>query len=228
MSAHMAAVNLTQIKAESDRSLERRWTLPTAPPVKDFLSRDREFVPADLRVWCQRTDGGGEAIRARAWPADRADRASAEWNESGYPHRMPDWVRELAEGVRADLAANRPGADPQAADRWTHGRYSHWMVRGAERVRDLRDPNLTFVPGLLDVSCWVTAGAPDWENRFRVDLTPADRLTPGRQLWTGDEAEITQDRVPSRDMPEWITAILTDQYAKLGSEAREAAAKRAA
>lgn len=77
------------------------------------------------------------------------------------------------------------------------------------------------------MACWATPGGGQDESRFRIDLTPADHRTPGRQLWTGTEAQLEYGSRSLDDMPEWVRQILTGQYDRVGTAVREAAAARA-
>ena len=227
-SAHMTVMDLALTKSASSRSLERRWMLDDAPLVEATLPPARIFVPTDLRVWHRLDDTSEEGWTVRAWPADREDRAFAVWRSTGLvTDPLPDWIEERAARARADLAANRAGADPEATERWTHSIDTDWTVEGAEPVLD-QNRAFSFIPGRLSVACWTTPDGSEDESRYRIDLIPADHRTRGRQLWTGTEAHITRGGLRMADMPEWIAAILTDQYDRLGEEAGAAAEARAA
>ena len=88
-------------KESTDRSLERRWDLTHAMSVMSFpLLPARDFVPVDLRIWWQKSEGGRResSCRSIAWPAkgqDR-DRTFASWDGDGIPAAMPQWVRDVA------------------------------------------------------------------------------------------------------------------------------------
>lgn len=85
-----------------DRSLERRWDLSDAQPVLTHpLYPTVGFVPVDLRVWWQVSNGRWqESCRAHAWPAkdqDR-DRTFASWDS------VADWRGSPFVPVAVDIS----------------------------------------------------------------------------------------------------------------------------
>lgn len=218
-------MDLTLLRTKTSKSLTRRWAKPLedAQPVTAHLGRTGEFVPSDLRITCS-DHGEEQRVRAFAWAADQEDHPFAQWpTPSGrYPHGpLPGWIGELADRVGEDLASDRLGTDPQAADSWHHGLFGQWSVDGADPVHD-KHRDVSFVPADLRTACWAGQGV----SHHLVALTAADRS--GRRQWAGTRADLADGSPAVADMPDAVRALLAAQYEQVAALAEEAAAVRGA
>jgi hypothetical protein len=219
-------VKLTLLKETTDRSLERRWDLTDAQPVKAHpLRPSREFIPVDLRIWWQKSDGGRkeESCRSHAWPAkdqDR-DRTFASWDADGIPVAMPQWVRDLAAIVRADLHANR-ATQHAGVDFWGYGSDRRWAIEDGEPVADRR--GRSFIPVELDISHSFYPGdgavTADREHRYNVYAYSAGRSDRTSVQWGGTR------RWQDPQMPAWVRELVDAQYADLAAAAMASTAER--
>jgi hypothetical protein len=218
-------VKLTLVKETTDRSLERRWNLTDAAPVMSYpLLPAREFVPVDLRIWWQASEGGRreEACRSHAWPArdqDR-DRTFASWDADGIPVAMPHWVRDLAAVVRADLRANH-AAGHDGTDFWGYGSSRRWALEDAPLVADRR--SIEFIPVELNISHSFypdEASRPDRVHRYSVYAYSAGRSDRLSVQWGGTAAW------HDPDMPDWVRELVDAQYADLAATAMASTAER--
>lgn len=217
----------TLTKETTDRSLERRWTLADAMPVKAHPLRPSiEFVPVDLRIWWQKSEGGRRenACRSHAWPAkdqDR-DRTFASWDAEGIPAAMPQWVRDLAAVVRADLDANR-ASEHEGSDFWGYGNDRLWVLEDAPLVADRS--GIEFIPVELDISHSFypdPATRPDRVHRYNVY---ARSQGPRRSeylsvQWSG--TAVWHDP----DMPGWVRELVDAQYEDLAADAMASTVER--
>lgn len=222
-------MKLSLQKESHSRSLERRWDLTDAEPILSCpLLPEREFNPVDLRIWWQKSAGERreEALRGNAWPArdqDR-DRTFASWDSSDgrYPAAMPQWVRDLAAVVRADLDANR--ASPHAGtDFWGYGSDRRWLLEDAPLVNDGR--GIEFIP--VELKVWHSfypdkAERPDREHRYSAYAYSAGRSDRMSVQWGGTAAW------HDRDMPEWVRDLVDAQYEELAATGKASTAEREA
>jgi hypothetical protein len=218
-------VKLTLTKETTDRSLERRWDLTEAEPVTSYpLLPAREFVPVDLRIWWQKSEGGRkeESCRSNAWPAkgqDR-DRTFASWDAAGIPAAMPQWVRDLAAIVRADLHANR-ATRHTGTDFWGYSSARRWALEDAPLVADRR--SIEFIPVELNISHSFypdPASRPDRVHRYSVYAYSAGRSDRLSVQWGG-----TADR-HDPDMPGWVRDLVDVQYEDLAAAGMASTAER--
>jgi hypothetical protein len=220
-------VRLTLAEETTDRSLERRWDLTDAEQVMAYpLRPSKEFVPVDLRIWWQKSDGGRreEALRGHAWPAkdqDR-DRTFASWDADGgkCPSAMPQWVRDLAAVVRTDLESNR-ASKHAGTDFWGYGNHRSWALEDAPLVTDRK--GIEFVPVELDV--WHSfypdpATRPDRVHRYSVYAHSAGRSDRMSVQWGGTAAR--HDPL----MPDWVREFVDAQYADLAAAGRASTTER--
>lgn len=207
-----------------NRSLERRWDLTDAQPVLTHpLYPTVEFVPVDLRVWWQVSDGRWpQSLRAHAWPAkdQGRDRDFASWDGTGggYPAAMPEWVRELARVVRADLDNNRASLNTGSADYWGYGLDRRWSIADATPVSDRRGHG--FAPVDLDISWSFYPDRPEREHRYSIYAHSADRSSRSTAQWGGTRAW------HDPDLPEWIRELADAQYEELAAAAQTSTAER--
>lgn len=215
----------TLTKGTTDRSLERRWDLTDAQPVLAHPLRPSvEFVPVDLRIWWQKSDGGRreESCSSNAWPAkgqDR-DRIFASWDAGGIPAAMPAWVRELAAVVRADLDANL-ASEHDGTDFWGYGNDRRWALEDAPLVADRS--GIEFIPAELDISHSFypeNSSAADRDHRYSVYAYSAGRGDFMSVQWGGTRQ--WQDR----HMPGWVRELVDAQYEDLAAAARASTAER--
>lgn len=216
----MPELNLTT--SVDDRSLQRRWALTDAEPLPTALPPADTFVPVDLRIWWNISTGRDPvSFHVYAWPEERPPSMFAHWQGTldSYPLSMPEWVRELADTVHSDLAANRTSPNTGIQDRWSHCLSRRWEVVGADPLPDLRRADLTFTPGELEIWWNVTAGTPDRENRYNIDALPDSRDRSASAQWSGTRAAY-------RDVPAWIADLADSQYDELTETARAFAGTR--
>lgn len=217
----------TLTKETTDRSLERRWDLTDAEPVKAHpLRPSREFVPVDLRIWWQKSEGGrrAEACRSHAWPAKDQDRdhTFASWDADGIPAAMPQWVRGLAAVVRTDLEANQ-AAKHDGTDFWGYGSRRRWTLEDAPLVADRR--SIEFIPVELDISHSFypdPASRPDRVHRYSVYAYSAGRSDRLSIQWGGTAAW----HDPA--MPDWVRDLVDAQYVDLAAAGKSSTAEREA
>ncbi len=220
-------MKLTLAKETTDRSLERRWDLTGAEPVLAHPLRPAvTFVPVDLRIWWQKSEGGRRenACRAHAWPAkdqDR-DRTFASWDADGIPAAMPQWVRDLAAVVRADLHANKPSGH-DGTDFWGYGNDRRWALEDAPLVADRS--GIEFIPVELDISHSFypdPATRPDRVHRYNVYArSRGERRSDHLSVqWGGTAAR------HDPDMPGWVRDLVDTQYADLAAAGTASTAER--
>ena len=240
MSAHMAvmeppqgsapeqppAVNapqLTLLRTDCDRSLQRRWLLDDAAPLTATPLRPaNEFIPADLRIWWRNGDGRDlESFKIHAWPTEKNSRDFASWDgtPARCPATIPAWVQDLSKGVRADLAANTVSTNSGVEDRWGYTSEKRWAVEGAAPVPDLRR-SLEFVPRTLSIWWSFNVGCPERENRLTVYARPSERDYSHAAQWSGTPVN------PGRDMPAWIQELVEAQYEELAATAHTSTSER--
>ena len=225
-------MKLTLVKESNDQSLERRWSLTDATPVMSYpLLPAREFVPDDLRIWWQKSDGGRreESCRSHAWPAkgqdrDRdRDRTFASWDADGIPAAMPKWVRDLAAVVRTDLHANHP-SEHAGTDFWGYGSTRRWALEDAPLVAERG--SIEFIPVELDISHSFYPGegaaTADRDHRYTVYAHSAGRRDRVTVQWGGTSR--WQDPL----MPAWVRDLVDAQYADLAAAANASTAAREA
>lgn len=211
----------------TDRSLERRWDMTGAEPVKTHpLRPTREFAPVDLRIWWQTSSDARrpEACRAHAWPAEDQDRIHtfASWDADGIPAAMPGWVRDLAAVVRADLHANRASAH-DGLDFWGYSCKRRWTVDGAPLVTDRA--GIEFIP--VDVDIWHSfypekASRPDRMHRYTVYARSEGRSRSDYLSVQWGGAAGWHDPA----MPDWVRDLVDAQYADLASAGAASTAAR--
>lgn len=212
-------MKLALVKETTDRSLERRWDLTDAEPVMAHpLRPSKEFVPVDLRLWWQKSDGGRreEAFRGHAWPAKDQDRdhTFASWSDAAwgpYPAEMPQWIRDLADAVRADLDANLASSH-DGADFWGYGSSRSWSLDDAPLVTDRT--GIEFIPVELDISHSFypdPATRPDRVHRYNVYARSQGRRRSDHlsAQWGGTAAW------HDPQMPDWVRGLVDAQYADL-------------
>lgn len=217
-------------KVTQSRSLQRRWALTDAEPVRSYLHRDRTFVPADLRIWwCAdaRQPVEDHRLHIYAWPADRNDYLSATWHD-GYNHDpIPAWIKELSDIVHEDLIANATSTSTGVEDTWAYSVDRDWTLEDAPSVPSFRDPAESFVPAALDI--WHTCHPKDpyGHDRHRITANPADRNKNPRVYadWGGGADWEGQPRY-SDDLPEWIREMADEQYAQLVAFATQSESER--
>lgn len=218
-------MKLTLTKETTDRSLERRWTLADAEQVMAYPLRPAiEFVPVDLRIWWQKSEGGRwpESCRSHAWPAkdqDR-DRTFASWDADGIPAAMPQWVRDLAGIVRTDLHANQ-ASEHDGTDFWGYGSDRRWSIEDAPLVADRR--SIEFIPVELNISHSFypdPASRPDRVHRYNVYAYSAGRSDRLSVQWGGTAAW------HDPDMPGWVRELVDAQYEDLSATAMASTAER--
>jgi hypothetical protein len=209
----------------TDRSLERRWDLTGAEPVMAYPLRPAmEFIPVDLRIWWQESEGGRReaACRSHAWPAkdqDR-DRTFASWDGDGMPAAMPAWVRELAAVVRTDLNANR-SSQHDGTDFWGYGSDRRWDLDDAPLVADRT--GIEFIPVEVNISHSFypdNSPAADREHRYSVYAYSAGRHDRMSVQWGGTR------RWQDPFMPDWARELVDAQYEDLAAAATASTAER--
>ncbi|MET4143950.1 hypothetical protein [Arthrobacter sp. UYCo732] len=211
-------MKLTLTETTWDRSLERRWDLSDAEPVLTHpLYPTVEFIPVDLRVWWQVSSGRWpSSCRSHAWPAKDKDRdhTFASWDSSGggYPAAMPEWVRELAKEVRADLDTNRTTPDTGTADFWGYGLDRRWILEEAAPVADRQ--GRAFVPVDLDISWNYYPDRPERDHRYSIYAHSAGRSDRSTAQWGGTRA--WHDTY----LPGWIRDLADAQYEELAATAK--------
>lgn len=224
-------MKLTLREETTDRSLERRWTLSGADPVPSQpLRPSQEFAPVDLRLWWQLSSGGRkeDSFRGHAWPAkgNDSDHLFASWSDATwgpYPAGMPQWVRDLADTVRADLEANS-ASEHDGQDFWGYGSKSRWDLEDAPLVTDRS--GIEFVPVELDI--WHSfypdpATRPDREHRYSVYARSESRRRSSDYLsvqWGGTAER--HDQV----MSDWVRELVEAQYADLAAAGKASTAER--
>lgn len=211
-------MKLTLKKISTDRSLQRRWVLTDAEPVRSYLPPYTEFVPADLRIWwCA---GAGQPVEDHtlhiyAWPFERDNHISAHWI-NGYNHSpLPEWIRELSDVVHDDLIANATSTNTGTEDLWACSVDRKWKLEDAPPVLSLRYPHEPFVPAELDI--WHSFNAGDsGHDRHRINAYPADRNQRQRAYadWGGGVDYHGAPRY-SAGLPGWIQDLAEEQYAQL-------------
>ncbi|ACL42301.1 hypothetical protein Achl_4350 (plasmid) [Pseudarthrobacter chlorophenolicus A6] len=217
-------MKLTMVDTTWDRSLERRWNLTDAEPVLTHpLYPTVEFVPADLRIWWQLSGGRRpESCRSHAWPAKREDRDRnfAAWDADGgrYPAAMPQWVRELADVVRADLHNNKTSADTGASDFWGYGLSRRWTIEDGSPVGDRR--GRPFTPVDLDIWWSFYPDRPERDHRYNVYSHSAGRSDRSTAQWGG--TRLRHDP----DLPEWVGDLVDAQHEELAAYAMASTAER--
>ena len=225
-------MKLTLREETTDRSLERRWTLTGADPVPSQpLQPSQEFVPVDLRLWWQLSSGGRkeDSFRGNAWPAKDNDSSHvfASWSDAAwgpYPAGMPQWVRDHADTVRADLDANR-ATEHDGQDFWGYGSKRRWDLEDAPLVSDRH--GIEFIPVELDI--WHSfypdpASRPGRVHRYTVYArSRGERRSDHLSVqWGGTAAR------HDPDMPDWVRELVDAQYADLAAAGTASTAEREA
>jgi hypothetical protein len=221
-------MKLALTKITQDRSLQRRWALTDAEPVKSFLPPYTEFVPADLRI-CWSAEAGqpveDHTLQIYAWPADRDNHLSAHWTDGYNQAAMPEWIRELSDAVHEDLIANAR-TNTGAEDRWEYSVSRKWAVEDAAPVHATRYAQEPFVPAELDI--WHTMSPVDTRNdRHRIIAHPADRSHGSRAFadWGGGVFYDGRPRY-NGDLPAWIRDLAEEQRGQLVAFATQSEAER--
>lgn len=218
-------MRLILIESTDERSLERRWNLSDAEPVLTHpLYPTVEFIPVDLRIWWQVSNGRWpESCRSHAWPAKAQgrDRTFASWDSvGGYPAAMPPWVRDLAKIVRNDLDNNRTSPNTGGTDFWGYGLQRRWTVEDAAPVADRR--GRPFIPVDLDIWWSFYPDRPERDHRYNVYTHSTDRSDRTTAQWGG----IRTRHDP--DLPEWVRNLVDAQYEELVATAKASMAEREA
>lgn len=217
-------------KIRQSRSLQRRWALTDAEPVRSYLYRERTFVPADLRIWwC--ADAGkpveDHTLHIYAWPADRDDHLTATWHNGYNDDPIPGWIKELSESVHEDLMANATSTNNGVEDLWAYAVDRDWTLEDAPPIPSSRNPDTSFVPA--DLSIWHTFNPKDpyRHDRHRITAHPADRNTNPRTYadWGGG-ADWQGDPCYSEGLPQWIRDMADEQYGQLVAFATQSEAER--
>lgn len=217
-------MELTLSETTWNRSLERRWDLIDAQPVTSHPLYPRvEFVPVDLRVWCQVGSGRrSESFRAHAWPGKSQDRdhTFASWSAdgSGYPAVMPEWVQDLARAVRADLNDNRTTIDTCTSDFWGYTLTRRWDVKEALPVADRQ--GTPFIPADVDIFWSFYPDRPQREHRYSIYAHSTGRSERSTAQWGGHASW------QNPDLPAWIRELAEAQYKDLVSYATALEAER--
>lgn len=217
-------------KISQSRSLQRRFALTDAEPVRSYLFLEKTFVPADLRIWwC--ADAGqpveDHTLHIYAWPADRDDHLTATWH-NGYNHDpIPGWIKELSDVVHEDLIANATSTNTGVEDIWTYSVDRDWTIEGAPPVPSFRNPNESFVPA--ELSIWHSFSAVDRyrHDRHRIGAHPADRNNNPRMHadWGGGVDWEGKPRY-NEDLPQWIRDMADEQYGQLVAFATKSESER--
>jgi len=218
-------------KISQDRSLQRRFALTDAEPVRSYLFRDRTFVPADLRIWWNAEAGqtpGQHTFRIYAWPQDRQNHSSATW-QNGYNHTpLPVWIRELSDVVHEDLIANTTSTNAGTEDTWAYCVDRKWTLEDADPVPSLRYPHEPFVPADLIIWTSFNTGNHDHNrhrHRHRITAYPADRNQRKYADWGGGVDWEGNPRY-SEDLPAWIRDLAEEQHAQLVDFATQSESER--
>lgn len=215
-------------KITQDRSLQRRWALRDAEPVRSYLPPYTEFVPADLRIWWSADAGKpveDHTLHIYAWPAERENHLSASWRNGYNNHPLPEWIKELSDIVHEDLIANATSTNTGVEDSWTYTVKRRWTLQDAAPVPSLRHPHEPFVPA--ELSIWHSYNAATYnENRHRITASPdrRDRLDAIAD-WDGG---VFYDGSPryNEDLPQWIRDMADEQYAQLVAFATQIESER--
>ncbi|QOT19627.1 hypothetical protein [Paenarthrobacter sp. YJN-5] len=206
-------------KITQSRSLQRRWALTDAEPVRSYLDRDRTFVPADLRIWwCADAEQPvkDHSLHIYAWPADRNDNLSAHWT-NGYNHDpIPEWIRELSEVVHEDLMANATSTNTGIEDLWTYAVDRDWILEDAPAVPSIHNPSMSFRPATLSIWHTFNPKDPYRHDRHRITAHHADWNSIPRVFadWGGG-ADWQGNPRYSHDLPAWIGKMADEQHAQL-------------
>ncbi|GAA4033443.1 hypothetical protein GCM10023063_16370 [Arthrobacter methylotrophus] len=97
-------------------SVDRRWTLEHATPVRSLRYPNEPFVPAELSIWhsCNAVDSSHDRHRINAYPGDPDQRLrmSADWGggvdwegKPRYNEDLPQWIRDMANEQYEELVA---------------------------------------------------------------------------------------------------------------------------
>lgn len=213
----------TLTKATGSRSLQRRWVLAEAAPVRSFLPPYTEFVPSDLRIWWSAETGQpaeGHSLHIYAWPQDRRSHTSAHWTGAHNHHPIPAWIRELSDTVHEDLIANATGTNTGAGDDWGYALSHDWTLEEAPRVPAIRTRGESFTPA--ELSIWFSHHSTGFNgNRHRITAYPADRKHS--RLYADWGGGIDFDGSPSYagDLPGWLRDMAEEQHRQLTAFAAE-------
>jgi len=217
----------TPKQISQSRSLQRRWELTDADPIRSYLFRDRTFVPADLRIWWSANAGQpveDHTLSIYAWPADRDDNLSAHWTNRYNHDPVPAWIRELSDVVHEDLIANTTSTNAGTEDTWAYCVDRKWTLEDADPVPSLRYPHEPFVPA--DLSIWTSFNTGNHDhNRHRITAYPADRNQRKYADWGGGVDWEGNPRY-NDDLPEWIRDMADEQHAQLVDFATQSESER--
>lgn len=205
-------------KISQSRSLQRRWALTDAEPVRSYLFREKAFVPADLRIWWN-ADAmqpvEEHTLHIYAWPAERDDHLTATWH-NGYNHDpIPAWIKELSDVVHEDLLANATSTNTGVEDRWDYSVDRDWTLEEAQQIRSVQHASKLFAPA--ELSIWHSHCPGDTKNdRHRITANPADRDLSARVFadWGGGVDWEGNPRY-NTELPGWIRDMAEEQYAQL-------------
>ncbi|MBG0738735.1 hypothetical protein IV500_04790 [Paeniglutamicibacter antarcticus] len=217
-------MKLTLMSEASDRFLERHWDLTDAEPVMSYpLMPAREFTPVDLRIWWKTAHGHRPTTcRAHAWPAKGhdPDHTFASWSDvrGSYPAAMPQWVQDMSEVVRTDLADNRMTPSSGTTDIWGYGNDRRWAVEDAAPVTNTRGQET--VPAELDISWSFYPDRPEHEHRYSVYAYSAGRGDRTSVQWGGTRSW------QGPDLPDWIRDLVDAQYEDLAAAGKSSTAER--
>jgi hypothetical protein len=203
-------------KISQSRSLQRRWALADAEPVRSYLPTYTEFVPADLRIWWSAEAGEAEkdhTLHIYAWPAERENHLTATWR-NGYNHDpIPRWIRELSNVVHEDLITNATSTNTGTEDQWAYSIDCDWILEDAPPIPSFRNPNKSFVP--TELSIWHSLDAGDsGHDRHRITAYPTDRNQREYADWGGGVDWEGKPRY-NADLPQWIRELAEEQFAQV-------------
>lgn len=215
-------MKLTPVRTTYDRSLQRRFLLSGAEPVRSYLPPNTEFIPADLRIWWSAKDDQPEAehtLSIYAWPAEHEGQVSAHWTGGYSSSPLPAWIRDLSEAVHRDLIANTTSSKTRSDDSWAYCAENRWTLDGAEIIPSLRYPHHAFAPA--DLSIWHSYHpAEAGRNRHTIRAFPADRGHNLSAHWDGGTNWDGSTRY-SDGLPKWIRDLAEAQYERLACYARQ-------
>lgn len=215
-------MKLTLDKTTFERSLQRRFLLADAEPVKAFLPPYTEFVPADLRIWWSTDEcdpAKADTSRIMAWPKEREATLCAEWQGRPGYKPLPEWIRELSDAVHEALIANVTSTHTGAEDTWSYSADSRWAIEDGSPVPSLRYPHVPFIPA--DLSIWHSYNPRQMQqNRHTIRVFPLGRVQNLSAHWDGG---INWEGTPRYDhaLPEWIRTLAEAQYADLVARATQ-------